>query len=481
MKKLLSLFIAFACLGLCTAQTINLEETTIFQDADLGSLAFADIDQDGDQDLLISGKGGPVKTSLHLNDGSGNFTEAMGTPLVNVYGGTVVFLDVNNDSFPDLLITGATSSPVRTANLYINDGTGNYSLAANTPFPPSQEGDIDFGDVDNDGDQDIIMIGYDVSDMGFSNLYLNDGSGVFTEAAGTPFEAIWNGAAELLDIDNDDDLDVIMSGTNPNGNPSTTLYTNDGSANFRLVANTPFDNCSGGDIKHADADNDGDQDILLCGQNDSGTIISKLYLNDSTGVFSELAGDPFPGVNLGESAFADFDNDGDEDILILGTGPGGLADNSIIANIYENQGSNNYVLADSLFGAYFSCNAIADVDGDNDLDLVIGGTSTGSPVRAARLYSNLTPTNNVSIDPTIEIKNSMVYPNPTQDRIYINLTERSAKQYQWEITDIQGRTIMNGKENRSEFSLDLSTQQSGLYFLNIKTESGITSHKLILQ
>ncbi|MFK7923836.1 MAG: FG-GAP-like repeat-containing protein [Bacteroidia bacterium] len=480
MKKLLTLIFSLACFAICSAQTIDFEETITFQDADLGALAFGDIDQDGDQDLLISGKGGPVKAALYRNDGSGNFTEIMGTPLINVYGGSVDFIDVNNDSFPDILITGATSSPVRTANLYINDGAGNFSIAANTPFTPSQEGDIAFGDVDNDGDQDVIMIGYNVSDMGFAALYLNNGSGVFTEAMNTPFEALWNGGVELIDIDNDDDLDVIMAGTNPNDNPSTTLYTNDGSGIFSLVANTPFDNCAGGNIAYADTDNDGDQDILICGQNDNGTIISKLYLNDGTGAFSLLSGTPFPGVNLGESALADFDNDGDQDVLILGTGPGGLADNSIIANIYENQGANTYILADSLFGAYFSSNAFADIDGDNDLDLVIAGTSTGSPVRAARLYTNITP-NNVSIEASVAVPNSLIYPNPAHDQLQIKLTERSAKQYEWKLVDIQGRTLINGVENRPEFIIDLSTQMSGLYFVVIKTEVSITSHKLILQ
>ncbi|MEL7534848.1 MAG: T9SS type A sorting domain-containing protein, partial [Bacteroidota bacterium] len=475
MKKLLILSLSILSLNIGQAQTIDFEETSTFQDADVGSMAFGDIDQDGDQDLLISGKGGPVKTTLYRNDGSGNFVEIMGTSFIDVYGGTVGFVDVNNDSFPDILITGATSAPVKTATLYLNDGAGNYSILANTPFAASQEGDFDFGDLDDDGDQDIIMIGYNVADMGFSSLYLNDGAGNFTEAMGLPFPSLWNGAVELLDIDNDDDLDVIMTGTDANANPSTTLYTNDGAANFSLVPNTPFDHCNGGDIKHADADNDGDQDILICGQNDSGTIISKLYLNDGNGSFSLLANTPFPGVNLGESAFADFDNDGDQDVLILGTGPGGLADNSIVANIYENQGNNSFALVDSLFGAYFASNAIADIDGDHDLDLVIGGTSTGSPVRAARLYTNMAPTN-VSIEPAIAFKNSLVYPNPTQAHVYIQITERSAQQYQWKLTDIQGNNLMSGYENRPDFTLNLSHHPRGLYFIIIETEAGITSH-----
>ncbi|MEL7534409.1 MAG: T9SS type A sorting domain-containing protein [Bacteroidota bacterium] len=71
-----------------------------------------------------------------------------------------------------------------------------------------------------------------------------------------------------------------------------------------------------------------------------------------------------------------------------------------------------------------------------------------------------------------------VFPNPAQEQINIKITERSAQQYQWKLIDIQGRIILTGNENRSEFSLDLSNQVSGLYQLLIESESGIWTEKI---
>ena len=177
MKKAVYSVLFLFYFGMTTAQPIILEQPTPavqLQDADVGSMAFGDIDNDGDNDLIITGKGGPVKSTLYENDGNGNFAEVTGTPIVNVNGGTVGFEDVNGDDFLDLLITGSTSSPTPTANLYLNDGTGNFILATGTPFEPSSGGDFAFGDVDNDGDKDVLITGYDASNSGFSKLYLNN-------------------------------------------------------------------------------------------------------------------------------------------------------------------------------------------------------------------------------------------------------------------------------------------------------------------
>ena len=176
-----------------------------------------------------------------------------------------------------------------------------------------------------------------------------------------------------------------------------------------MVANTPFEGFSAGDIAIADSENDGDEDVLISGQLENGGAISNLYLNDGTGTFSLLSGTPFPGTFLGETAFADFDNDGDLDVFIVGTGLGGILSNSIIANVYENQGLNNFVLADELIGAYLSSCAIGDIDGDNDLDLVVGGTSVGSPTRATRMYVNVALLPVELLDFTGAIQNEAVY------------------------------------------------------------------------
>jgi hypothetical protein len=474
-------FTALLLSALAIGQTINLESTTTpgqFQDADVGSMALADIDDDEDLDLLITGKGGPVKTTLYRNDGSGNFTEIADVPFVNVYSGTVGFGDVDGDEDLDILITGSTSSPTRTANLYLNDGMGNYSLVANTPFPASVSGDFAFGDVDDDEDLDVLITGYNTADTGFTTLFLNDGSGSFSEAAATPFAAVWDSAVEFIDVDDDEDLDVILAGMDNDDQPSTTMYLNDGVGTFNLVENTPFDDCSGGDVAVGDIDGDDDLDILLCGKNNAGEIVSKLYLNDATGTFSLLADTPFPGTLLGATAFADFDNDDDLDVFLLGTGPGGLADNSIIGNIYENLGANNYALADSLNGGYFSSVAIGDVDGDDDLDLFLAGTTTGSPTRGTKLYTNLT-TVSVNNGDQIPSASVLIYPNPSDGRLNIEFEQPTA--YTATVMSLTGQlmyTKQQPAESRASLRLDLPT---GIYLLSIKTKEGSATRKLILE
>jgi len=72
-----------------------------------GSVAFVDIDGDNDQDLLITGDSVSKKiTKLYTNNGSGNFTEVTGTPFDGVHYSAIAFADVDGDNDQDVLITG---------------------------------------------------------------------------------------------------------------------------------------------------------------------------------------------------------------------------------------------------------------------------------------------------------------------------------------------------------------------------------------
>ena len=470
MKNTILLLILLA-FGVCTAQTIDLEFASPgpqFQEADVGSLAFGDIDNDGDLDFIATGKGGPVKTTLYSNDGDGNFSEILGTPFIAVFGGKVAFEDLNNNGFLDLLITGSNSGGTKTVNLYMNDGSGSYNLETNIPFEPNWGGDFAFGDVDNDGDPDVLMTGVNATDSGFTKLYLNNGLGVFTEAPGTPFEDLGNSSVAFIDIENDNDKDVIIAGINNSDILNTKLYTNDGSGNFTLVANTPFGNFQSGDIAIGDSDNDGDQDILISGGSENNTNISNLYINDGTGTFSLLAGTPFPGTQVGASDFADFDNDGDLDVLIVGAGT------EVLAHIYENQGSNSFALIDTLYGAYLSSTAIGDIDGDNDLDLVIAGTSFEAPFRSTKTYINTT--NILSIASEESLSKVSIYPNPATNSVYINSSE---------VIDIitlytiLGQEVYSKKGASNGLEINLSNHPSGTYIVKLQTQGSIQSMKLI--
>lgn len=464
------------------AQSIVLQEDTTVNnlyDSRQGSCAMADIDNDGDLDLIITGPDGGLanrKTTLYSNDGLGNFSEILNTGLSNdTEYGDIEFADVDGDGDLDLMLTGRDGSPVYYANFYFNDGSGNYTLDPNTPFEGSLEGDVEFEDIDKDGDLDVFMCGTDNSNTLFSKLYLNDGSGVFTEVISTPF--IEGTSAAFLDMDNDNDMDLIVSGSTNNNGVMTTLYVNDGSGNFSLVNNTPFTGVQFSDISTGDSDNDGDADILLNGMDSSFQNICELYLNDGTGSFSLLTGTPFLAAQLGTVDFADFDNDNDLDVFVTGS----LGGQDVAAHIYENQGNNNFNVVDTLVQVYNSTTAIGDIDGDNDLDMIVTGIGnlpgTPDPFKP-RVYKNMLT--NTSIEWAFDegTVNTFVYPNPSAGPI--NIETENTVGSSIKIFNTTGELVYYNDNLNSASPIQLN-QSPGLYMVIIKTNNSTSTHKLILK
>jgi hypothetical protein len=476
MKTLSITLILLFNLSVSYSQSINvqLDTTQTLQNSDAGSVAYADIDLDGDNDLIITGNGPGtgVSSTLYVNDGLGNFTAMSQPAIVNVYAGAAEFADVDNDGDMDLFMTGNTGSPAATANLYLNDGMGNFTLASGTPFEASNSGDIDFGDIDGDNDLDLIMTGKNASGNTFSKLYMNNGAGSFTLVSGTIFTAVWKSSTEFIDVDNDGDLDLLICGANASDLPTTNLYENNGLGTFSLVSGTPFDNIEFGDIAFGDIDNDGDQDILLVGANDSSQYIAKLYINNGTS-FSLLPNTPFPGTFLHSASFADFNNDGKLDLLHVGNGSSGL-----IGHIYENQGSNNFILADStLSGSYNGSNITADLNGDNRLDIVTTGTSFTAPSRAPKIYINQSVILSV-YDFNNEDLNLVIFPNPSNG--YINIELNSKSQTDVEIYDLTGRLVLKESFFDTMHSIYLK-EAPGIYMVRLTINNQVYARKIQLK
>ncbi|MCP4909964.1 MAG: VCBS repeat-containing protein, partial [Bacteroidetes bacterium] len=273
---------------------------------------------------------------------------------------SIAFADTDGDGDQDLLLTGRNSSTYY-AHFYLNDGSGNFTPDTTQPFEPSGGGNLDFADIDNDGDMDLFMTGFLAGNTRFSKLYQNDGTGNFSEITSTPFLDIGGtSSSAFFDMDNDNDLDLILTGKNNNNEKKTTLYENDGAGNFSLVSSTPFENVFNGGVAVADTDNDGDIDVLINGENIIGGFC-QLYLNDGTGAFNPLAGTPFIQTSAGTADFADFDNDNDMDIIVTGAADQAGA---FAAHIYENQGNNNFSLVDVLVTVYIPSTALGDIDND---------------------------------------------------------------------------------------------------------------------
>ena len=131
--------------------------------------AFADIDNDGDQDLFLSNYVG--KNRLFLNDGKGNFTDKTSQMKIDHegWGKGPTFGDIDNDGDLDLY-----EGDCKLANqLYINDGKGNFENIADSQPQIKCETvrtkGTAFADIDNDGDLDLYVVNWGASNKLYQN------------------------------------------------------------------------------------------------------------------------------------------------------------------------------------------------------------------------------------------------------------------------------------------------------------------------
>jgi predicted nucleotidyltransferase len=360
--------------------------STAFDSVYNSSISFSDVDGDGDSDVLITGENDSGRIAkLYVNDGTGTFSEVMDTPFDGVTAGSVAFSDVDGDNDSDVLITGVNNSFDRITKLYTNDGTGTFSEATGTTFDAVSRGAIAFSDVDGDGDRDVLITGNISGLQGTSKLYTNDGTGNFTEVMDTLFEGVYKSSIAFSDVDGDGDKDVLITGNISSSEATSKLYTNDGTGSYTEVLDTPFEQVYEGSVNFSDVDGDGDNDVLITGESDSGRI-AKLYANDGTGSFAEVMNTNFEGVNSGTSvAFSDVNGDGYSDILI--TGRNDSFDR--IAKLYINDGTGGYpvILPPPFVGVSSSSIAFSDVDGDGDKDVLMTGFNDPG-FRTSKLYIN---------------------------------------------------------------------------------------------
>ena len=471
LKLLLPLLISTQILS---AQTFTELTPTPFPSVLLSAVAFVDVDGDSDQDVLITGIDDQNLriAKLYTNDGSGHFTESIGTPFDGIRFGSIAFADIDGDSDQDVLITGSNNDSEEIAKLYTNDGDGNFSELIGTPFDGVQFGSIAFADVDGDSDQDVLITGSTSDFEEISKLYQNDGDGNFSELIGTPFDGVTTSSIAFADVDGDNDLDVLITGKNNDLEPIAKLYSNDGLGNYTEVIGTTLVAVSRSAIAFADIDGDGDQDVLITGEEFSPIPATQLYTNDGLGNFTEIVDFPFSfllGVQSGSVAFADIDEDGDQDVLITGSNFNGLEH---VAKLFTNDGLGNFTeITGTPFIGVRGSIAFADVDGDNDQDVLLTGFNNDSE-GVAKLYINdgLVNTNNHFLN--ANNFDFTLSPNPTiEDRIYIDFEAVQSSEVAIKIFSVEGHLLI--RENNpsiigeQSFSINISSLKKGSYFIEL--------------
>ncbi len=296
---------------------------------------FGDVDRDGDVDLLL-GQDYNRQMLLLINNGSGTFANETSTriPTLGTSTARATFGDVDGDGDLDIALNNSgTSSRFGSGQpkLYMNDGTGKYIDGTSTRLPTgniSEQMDALFLDADGDYDLDLF-IATRASTPNQSRLWLNNGSGVFATGANFPNDAT-SYAYDAGDIDNDGDLDLI--GTNAgtsnqellarNANGLGTSWTNISSS---ISPNPSVDD---NDSKFIDIDNDGDYDLVIAVL--GGT--KRIYRNGGTGAFTQVTNIITASSDSSlDVKVADFDGDHRYDI-VTGQGESGAFQNRIYMN-----------------------------------------------------------------------------------------------------------------------------------------------------
>ncbi|MBU0710527.1 VCBS repeat-containing protein, partial [bacterium] len=332
-----------------------------------GSVAWGDIDNDNDLDLVISGR---TAVKIYRNDGTTFSGVSLDLPEMD--NTSVDWGDYDNDGDIDLLITGefigeyqGSSAPFNQLTKIYKNIDGQFS-DSDISLPKVYGGSAKFGDCDNDGDLDIILTGgiNITSYEGFTKLLKNN-NGNFSQTDDY-FQPLKNSCVDWGDYDNDGDLDILLSGMEQQYTYGKTyIYRNQGGQFSQISSN--IDGAHSGTAKWGDYDSDGDLDVLIVGDKGSHNYISKVYRNDS-GSFVDINAN-LPGLYDGSADWGDYDNDGDLDFMMAGSTELGNSN----TKLYRNDSGIFNEVASGLSSASYSAQEFGDYDNDGDLDVLLTG------------------------------------------------------------------------------------------------------------
>jgi hypothetical protein len=447
-------------------------------------VALGDVDGDGDLDMVTANlsqsqtRANGYSVSVRLNDGTGHYsgaTEINGAS--NPY--EIVLGDIDADGDLDILTANNgvpdpfNQAAQHTVSVLRNDGSGRFSIGPSVTIGANVMC-VALGDMDGDGDLDIVALNY----YSYLTVRLNNGNGVF--AAGTQLSTYGSfSSMDLGDFDGDGDLDVVMGGYTTT-RPAAT-YANNGSgvltARSSIVVgyNTRA-------VRFGDIDGDGDLDLITANSGDinsSGYVQSSLSvrLNDGTGTFSGTTDLPmsFPPRSV---VLSDVDGDGDLDLVACGN-PVPITVGAV--GVFINDGVGGFTQAQNFAASGLTLSSTAgDVDSDGDIDLV---TANGNYSASVFLNQGSTVTA-VTASRTAALN---LYPNPAgaADKVFVDLpVAASVQEARLYLVNALGQTVATSalpvRQGRASGFLPAVGLVAGVYTVRLQAGAASVSRRLVL-
>ncbi len=254
------------------------------------SVAVGDVDMDGDLDLFFSCSGYDMfkppggQDRLYENQGDGTYKDVTALRMPPHLGRAALgvdFADVDNDGDLDVLVNRRED----TASLYLNDGKGTYVDGTYLLAPDgTMSYEIQPGDLDGDGWLDLYLANGDPKGNTFDSVFKNaikdakgfeDLTGIWLKAPGANIKADDN-EVELLDVDMDGDFDVLIAAISPG---EERVLENDGAGVLSPIGNLVLGQGDATlDLEIGDFDGDGRPDLVTA-QGESGAFENKIYMS----------------------------------------------------------------------------------------------------------------------------------------------------------------------------------------------------------
>jgi hypothetical protein len=342
------------------------------------SVALGDVDGDGDLDLVCgNGWDGGEPNVLYRNNG-GTFVPAWESDLT-MNTRSVALGDVDGDGNLDLVCGNYSSVDGQSNTLYRNVG-GTFTSSPIWSGPMSSTAGVALGDIDGDGDLDLVC-GNEGNSSHVNALYENIGGTFSPTPTWSSGLSNYTGSVALGDVDGDGDLDLVCG----NLGDRNTLYVNTGGA----LSSTPGWSSSPENytrmVALGDVDRNGTLDIVCANDNWRNTIYrntSVAFAADSVWSSGEAGG------AVASIALGDVSGNGNLDMVYIFHNNPAPYNAAHCARLYHNTGG---VFADA--PAWSICNGVfdpgllaltlGDIDGDGDLDLVCGTSAANT------LYQNI--------------------------------------------------------------------------------------------